>query len=230
MSATQPAARVDHLVLAARTLDEGAAWCEATLGITPGAGGRHALMGTHNRVFAVASGAFERAYFEVIAIDPQAPPPGRARWFDLDAATLRATLDRGPRLVAWVARVADLDAMLAALAAQGVDVGRALHAARMTPQGELRWRIAVRDDGARLFEGALPTLIEWGAIHPCDALAASAAALASITLRAPHGSAARRALQCVDCANVVLADDTAVPALAIELDTPRGRVRIESPR
>ena len=34
---------VDHLVIAAATLDEGVAWCEATLGVTPGPGGRHAI-------------------------------------------------------------------------------------------------------------------------------------------------------------------------------------------
>ena len=43
--------------------------------ITPGSGGRHALMGTHNRVFAIGSEAFPRAYFEIIAIDPDAPDP-----------------------------------------------------------------------------------------------------------------------------------------------------------
>ena len=33
---------LDHLVIAARTLGEGLAWCEATLGLRPEAGGRHA--------------------------------------------------------------------------------------------------------------------------------------------------------------------------------------------
>ena len=31
------AARIDHLVIAARTLDEGVRWCEATLGVAPDA-------------------------------------------------------------------------------------------------------------------------------------------------------------------------------------------------
>ena len=34
-------AQVDHLVIAASTLDEGVAWCERTLGMTPGPGGEH---------------------------------------------------------------------------------------------------------------------------------------------------------------------------------------------
>jgi len=55
---TLPGGALDHLVVTARTLDEGAAWCEATLGIVPGPGGRHALMGTHSRLFSIASRAF----------------------------------------------------------------------------------------------------------------------------------------------------------------------------
>ena len=64
------AARIDHLVIAARTLDEGVRWCEATLGVAPGPGGTHPLMGTHNRLLSIASDEFAQAYLEIIAIDP----------------------------------------------------------------------------------------------------------------------------------------------------------------
>ena len=47
--------RIDHLVVAASSLDQGVAWCEATLGVTPGPGGEHPLMGTHNRLLRVAT-------------------------------------------------------------------------------------------------------------------------------------------------------------------------------
>jgi hypothetical protein len=70
---------LDHLVVAARTLDAGVAWCEATLGIVPGPGGRHPLMGTHTRLLSIATPAFARAYLEIIAIDAQAPAPAH-RW------------------------------------------------------------------------------------------------------------------------------------------------------
>ena len=53
------AVAVDHLVVAAATLDEGVAWCERTLGVTPAPGGKHALFGTHNRLLAIGSAAFE---------------------------------------------------------------------------------------------------------------------------------------------------------------------------
>jgi Glyoxalase-like domain len=94
---------LDHLVVAAGTLAEGVACCEQTLGIRPEAGGQHALMGTHNPVFGIASAEFPRAYFEIIAIDPEMPAPGHARWYELDDAALQSALEHGPRLVHWIA-------------------------------------------------------------------------------------------------------------------------------
>jgi hypothetical protein len=79
--------QIDHLVVAAHNLQQGVEWCEATLGITPAAGGEHEKYGTHNRLFKIATPAFPVAYLEIIAINPDAviekkPPPTRAfgRW------------------------------------------------------------------------------------------------------------------------------------------------------
>jgi hypothetical protein len=211
--------QLDHLVVAARTLDEGVAWCEATLGIVPGAGGTHALMGTHNRLFSVASDAFERAYFEIIAIDPAAPPPGRARWFGLDDFDA----SRGPRLVTFVARTPSLDDTLAALRGVGIDAGRALAASRATSNGLLQWRIAVRDDGRVLHGGALPTLIEWGERHPADTMQASGVSVQALTLR----GLPRAVVATLDAPGLVFADD-AGPALTARLSTPRGTIDLST--
>ena len=107
--APTPMLALDHLVVAASSLAEGLDWCDTLLGFRPESGGRHASMGTHNRVFAIGSARYPRAYFEIIAIDPQAPRPGQARWFDLDDAALQAQLAHGPRLGHWVARCTDID-------------------------------------------------------------------------------------------------------------------------
>ena len=109
---------LDHLVVAARSLAEGLEWCEASFGLRPEAGGQHVFMGTHNRVFSIASAAFPRAYVEIIAINPGLPAPGRARWFDLDDPALQRTLAHGPRLVHWAARCTDIAAAHAALLAR----------------------------------------------------------------------------------------------------------------
>lgn len=214
---------LDHLVVAARTLDEGVRWCEATFGFVPQAGGKHPLMGTHNRVFSIASPRFERAYFEIIAIDGDAPPPGRPRWFDLDRPELQRALERGPQLVHWVLRCEDLDARLAELRRGGIDRGEAIAAERDTPQGLLRWRISVRADGRRLARGALPTLIQWGERHAADALPASGVALESLHV----AGLSEAAWACCAAPGVELAAGAARPLAAV-LSTPRGRVDLQS--
>jgi len=215
-------AAVDHLVVAAASLDQGAEWCERVLGVTPAPGGQHVGMGTHNRLLAIGSDAFPKAYLEIIAIDPAAPKPKRPYWFGLDQPALQARLRQAPTLVHMVARCSGLDAQLAALAALGVDAGRALAAERANAHGVLRWRIAVREDSQLLCGGALPTLIEWGEQHPSAMLPASPVGLAALSLGGlPAAVGSALALP-----GVPLRDSGA--ALVAELDTPRGRVRLSS--
>ncbi|WP_409034146.1 VOC family protein [Roseateles saccharophilus] len=170
---------LDHLVVGAATLEEGVAWCERVLGVTPGPGGKHALMGTHNRLLNISGPNHPRAYLEIIAIDPEAPPPSRARWFDLDQPALRERLAQGPGLIHWVSRVPNLDAALANWRGEGVDAGEAIEASR----GNLRWRIGLREDGRRLRREALPVLIEWGEAHPTDGMADSGVQLLGFEAR-----------------------------------------------
>jgi hypothetical protein len=216
---------LDHLVLAARTLAEGLAWCEATLGIRPEAGGQHVFMGTHNRVFSIASATFPRAYFEIIAIDPELPAPGRARWFDLDDAHLQRVLAHGPQLVHWVARCDDITAACAAMLAGGVDCGAPLRAERDTPRGLLRWQISLRADGRRPLSGAAPALIEWGELHPLDSLAGSGVALESMRVAAWPD-----ALEAMLPATIARDAAPTAPPLSVVLAGQRGRITLQSTR
>ncbi len=225
-------AEVDHLVIAARTLDEGVQWCEATLGVTPGPGGAHPLMGTHNRLLNIAAPGFPRAYLEIIAIDPSKEPTraaGLHRWFDLDDAALQAGLaQHGPQLVHFVARVGDARAALHALAQPEahIDRGHLLEASRDTPAGRLEWQITVRDDGQRLFYGALPTLIQWGPVHPVDNMPASGLELVSLAAVHPRVDTLRAALDAVGFDAITLRQGA--PNLVATLRTPRGLVTLES--
>lgn len=214
----RPRIEPDHLVVAARTLEEGVAWCEATLGVVPAPGGRHATMATHNRLLALSSPGFARMYLEIIAIDPDAPSPSRVRWFDLDAPALQQAIAVSPRLVHWVARTSDIDASLIGLRAAGYELGAAIAAERMTPRGPLRWRIALRDDGRRPAAGAVPLLIEWGDVHPCDALPESGVRVERIEIA---GVAADLA-----AALGVSAAPAGSAPLAVSLATARGRVEL----
>ena len=224
------ASHIDHLVIAAASLTDGVQWCEKTLGITPGPGGEHPLMGTHNRLFSIASPAFPLAYFEIIAIHSGATSARSAwarRWFDLDDPELQAHLSKsGPRLVHFVASTAHADAGVRALARLGLDRGEVLPASRPTSQGLLSWKITVRPDGQRLFYGALPTLIEWGAVHPAQGMPASSVVLQSLAARHPRADALRAAYEAIGLADVEVTPGS--PNLTTTLQTPLGLVTLES--
>lgn len=221
------AARIDHLIVGAASLEEGVAWCEATLGVVPGPGGEHPLMGTHNRLLRVATVDYPRAYFEVIAVQPGRTPQRARRWFDLDDESVRDGLARsGPRLLHFVASVPDVRQALAAFGRLGIDSGEAVAASRMTPRGLLEWQITVREDGQRLFGGVLPTLIEWGATHPASAMPESGVTLQSLTCSHPEAAGLRRAFDAIDLQGVVAQKGSA--ELCAVLDSPRGRLKLSS--
>ena len=114
------------------------------------------------------------------------------------------------------------DRALAALQAAGVDAGKAVAAERASAAGLLRWRIAGRADGQLLFGGALPTLIEWGDMHPADSLPASALSLSGLSL----GGLPEAVADALDLQGVALHNSG--PALSACLDTPHGKVCLQS--
>lgn len=217
-------ARIDHLVIAAASLEEGVRWCQSTLSVTPGPGGAHALFGTHNRLVRLSSAEHSLAYLEIIAIDPSATPTRDAplrRWFDLDAPAIHQQLEQsGPRLLHWVASVPDITASLANLHALGIDRGRIIEASRATPQGLLQWKITVRDDGQRLFGDALPTLIEWGTEHPALSMNEPVIALQSLRLQHPEAERLQSALKTIGFDQLAVSNGP--PGLSAELTRADG--------
>lgn len=141
---------LDHLVIVARSLEEGATYVEAVLGIELSPGGTHPQMGTHNRLMSLGP----HSYLEVIAVDPEAPAPQQRRWFNLDSYS------GAPRVMNWVCRTDELDAALeAAPPGSGKPV-------RMT-RGDMAWRIGITEFGRLPFDDAIPALIQWEAsAHP----------------------------------------------------------------
>ena len=223
---------VDHLVVLAADLASGVAWCQRTLGITPTAGGEHPLMGTHNRIFNISSPAHPRAYLEVIAINSgaiSARPAGARRWFDMDDAALQQQVaQHGPQLIHWVASVPDVAERCAALSGLDIDRGPVLAASRPTPNGLLQWQITVRDDGLRLMDGCLPTLIQWGAVHPCSSLPASGVQLQQLRLQHPQSATLQAACEAIGVASHIAITAGDAPQLAAQLATPQGPVTLSS--
>ncbi len=154
------ACELDHLVVGARTLEQGAAFIEDLLGVKPQAGGRHLAMGTHNMVLRLGA----RAYLEVMAIDPEGEAPARPRWFGLDDGTIRAQLRDRPRLLTWAVRTQNIET---AVKSGPISPGTVHPVTR----GDYQWRITIPDDGALVCDGLMPTLIQWDcAMHPADNL------------------------------------------------------------
>ena len=229
--------QIDHLVVMAASLDEGVQWCEDTLGITPGPGGEHEKYGTHNRLFKIASPEFPLAYFEIIAINPLAVIPKRAqvpRWFDMDDAALQKAVAQGPRLVHFVSSTEDVKAARHVLRTQGIERGQVVHACRKSSKGTLNWQITVREDGERLFNGCLPTLIQWGKpeatdplrLHPRNSLPRSGVTLQSLTVSHPSGAKLQAAFDAIGLANIAI--ETGPANLVASLQTPKGLVQLQS--
>ena len=228
---------IDHLVVAAATLEQGVQWCEATLGITPAPGGEHEKYGTHNRLFKIASPTHPLAYFEIIAINPQAVIPKRAqvaRWFDLDDKDLQKAIAQEPRLITFVASTDDIKAARHVLRTQGIERGQIVHASRKSHKGTLNWQITVREDGERLFDGTLPTLIQWGKpdateplrLHPRNSLPRSGVTLHSIAVSHPSGPKLQAAYDAIGLEGVVMG--TGPANLVATLKTPKGLVELHS--
>lgn len=229
--------QIDHLVIVAKTLEQGVAWCEATLGITPAAGGEHAQFGTHNRLFKIATPAHPLAYLEIIAIDPNAKKalsPDVKRWFDMDDAALKAAVAKEPRLAHFVVNTPNIQAGRTALKALDIDRGPAVQASRHSRKGILQWQITVRPDGQRLFDGTLPTLIQWGKpdaaeplrLHPRNSLPRSGVSLQSVVVTHPTATKLQAAYAAIGLTGVTL--ETGPANLRVTLKTPKGLVTLNS--
>lgn len=175
---------------------------EQVLGVGPGPGGKHPLMGTHNLLLNLGN----RTYLEVIAIDPEAANPGRPRWFNLDQLELAQ-----PRLLSWVARTDDI-------ASAPPEMGIVTRASR----GNLEWLIAIPQDGRLHAGGLVPYLIEWGQGHPTDTLPDSGCKLVELIGFHPHPERVRAMLEGLGLASAIGLRKADGAALEAYIQTPAG--------
>jgi Glyoxalase-like domain len=179
-------ASLDHLTVAALTLEEGVAHVRSALGVVVPPGGAHPLMGTHNHLMRLGDSVF----LEVIAPDPMAASQ-RPRWFGLDDPKMRDRLKVSPRLITWVVRVPNLAYTLAAV---GENSGEPVRVTR----GPHSWLISVPRDGSMPFDGAFPTLIEWPTgPHPSSLMADLGCRFERLAIAHPQGNSLSAALASV---------------------------------
>ena len=194
---------LDHVALACTDLKPGTAWLTEMLGVDPGGGGQHPLMGTHNRLWSLGPAD----YLELIAIDPTAPPPARPRWFGLDRlAGLPASAT--PQVAGWVVQAPDTTP--APAGSRWETASRA----------GLEWRITIPDSGLMPPGGIAPALIDWGdAAHPASRLPDTGLRLLRLTLRHPTPLT-------LPTADPRIVMTTGAPALRATIATPRGEVTL----
>jgi Glyoxalase-like domain len=204
-------AEADHLVVAALTLKQGCDWVAGRLGVAPQPGGKHAPMGTHNALLSLGP----RFFVEIIALDPQAAPPARIRWFDLDEPRMKAALSEGPQLVHWVARTPDAQACSARIP----DLGPPIPMAR----DDFRWLITVPGDGHRPGRGLVPTIIQWAdARHPADGLPDSGLRLVALGGEHPDPASVRAPLSSLGLSEFMKVTFGQSPRMVAMIRTPRG--------
>lgn len=188
---------LDHVAIACADLAAGEAWLADLLGAPAQGGGRHEMMGTHNRLWPLGPGE----YLELVAIDAEAPAPDRPRWFGLDRFA------GPPRVAGWVVAAPD---------STPAPAGSAWESAS---RGDLRWRITLAASGVTGRDGMAPALIDWqGAAHPRSRM--SDAGLRLIRLDLTHPAATG------PVADPRITLSPGPPALRATIATPAGEVTL----
>ncbi len=203
----------DHLVVACADLEQGAAWAAEVLGVAPQPGGKHATMGTHNRLLRLGP----RVYLELLAIDPHGAPSAHPRWFALDDPAVQTRARRSPFLLTWVASTTD--------AVEAVTRVPALGEPRAFTRGAYAWRLTVTGDGALPFGGVLPAAIEWRGAHPCDALEERGCTLVELRLAHPAATSVLPLFRELRITGAVQLKSGPKSLVAL-LRTPRGEVEL----
>ncbi|WP_052262040.1 VOC family protein [Leisingera sp. ANG-M1] len=208
--------KIDHFAIGADTLEQGQQALAAILGVTVPRGGKHDAMSTHNCV--MQSG--NESFLEILSIDPEAPEPGRARWFSLDEDVTRSRIAERPRALCWVVGTDDLDTVIAN---SPVELGEVV----LFTREERSWRLTVPLDGHLPEGGLLPAFIEWSpGPHPSTGQQDLGVSLTSVVLSHPEPerlTAMLKALQVDHLAQV----EEGPAALAFELKGPNGPARID---
>ncbi|HEY1305232.1 MAG TPA: VOC family protein [Vicinamibacterales bacterium] len=205
-------AQIDHLVYATPDLQLGVTAIQKLLGVRATAGGQHPGLGTRNALVALGP----TSYLEIIGPDPDQPAPAGPRRFGIDDL-------KAPRLLTWVAKSSQLDAIETLAKTRGVPLGSVIPGSRKRPDGVvLSWRYT--DPTIVAADRIVPYFIDWGRSPHPSTTAAKGAML--VQLRAEHPDP-ERVQKMLDALGLGLhVDKGPVPALIATIDSNRGRVEI----
>ena len=159
------------------------------------------------------------AFLEIIAVDPEAAPPERPRWFGLDNPAIRERIAAKPTLLTWVVRTRNIEHIVAQspISPGTIEEGR---------RGDLVWKITISQDGSMPEHGLFPILIEWpDGQGPASSLVDTGCRLRE--LRITHENPARlgvalKAIGAGELATVTASDAGHGPGLHALIESPRG--------
>ncbi len=150
--------KLDHIVLAANTLEEGTSYIEKKLQIKLSDIGYHNNMGTHNRVVKIS----KSVYLEVISIDPNSGDLRSKRWFNLDSLKLQSQLRKSPRVIGYV--IENIDTKILKYYEPFFKASR----------GKYKWQFAMPSNNVGMsidqshLNGIMPSLINWESEKPIN--------------------------------------------------------------
>ena len=207
---------LDHLIFASPELDQGVNCIETLTGARAVAGGPHPGVGTHNALLTFD----DTTYFEVIAIDPNQPDPGRPRPFGLDDTT-------EPKLVGYAIHPSaneTIDQVAERLRSLGYDPGGVSAMSRLKPDGqEIHWRLTrATGSSSTPADGTLPFVIDWGDTPSPARSLPSMGALVSLQVHHPDADV-RAAVIALDLGVETLEGGAKLVAI---VDAGHGQVKI----
>ncbi|MEN3377605.1 MAG: hypothetical protein V7604_2960 [Hyphomicrobiales bacterium] len=172
--------KLDHITVIAPSLAEGVLHVRTCLDLDVPFGQRHAYMGTCNHLLQLG----DTVYLEIVALDPEADAPDRARWFGLDdRKKVRSDWNEGRRLRGWVART---DAIAAVITGREDIFGEKVS----LPAVNAAFDFAIPNDGSLPLDGAAPSIIDRrGKPRAMANIADLGARLSSFTLEHPDPAA-----------------------------------------
>ncbi|MDC6451527.1 VOC family protein [Alphaproteobacteria bacterium] len=148
--------KLDHIVFAASSLEEGTNFIENKLNSKLSNIGYHDFMGTYNRVIKVD----KSIYLEVIAINPCSEAPKKDRWFNLDNPKLQQKLKNSPQIIGYVIETDDKEIL------------KHFCAPITASRGDYKWNFAIPNleseflDPNLIESGIIPNLINWKSNKP----------------------------------------------------------------
>lgn len=206
---------IDHLVLAAPSLDVGIAHVESLTGVAASFGGAHPSMGTHNALLALG----DDVYLEIIAPDPGQAEPAGGRPFGV-------TADGPVELVSFAVRPSpgmSIDQVVDASRSRGHDPGPIAPMSRTRPDGsELRWHLTMPPGAGA--DQHVPFVIDWGEAPSPARSSPSGCRLIALEIGDPNPERLAAVYAALGLSLPV--DDAPSRRLVARLDSPLGEVTL----